>query len=645
MHKKRPLGFAGLRLVALVWPALVLGAPATTTEILGRLPMIEMVSLSPNGQLLAFVRTDGDTRVAEVYSFEQKAVTSAHRVSGQKLRSIQWADDEHLIVETSVTTVPGGLIGRRGEWFLGQSINVTKKHVVALDFQIDGLETMNVLASPVTVRNIKGKTVIFAEGFFVANRQLVNGLFTFDPETGRTTKVGESYANQQDWLIGEDGSVLALLECDTEKKRWTLRAPKGGRLAGIATGELLIDIPRLAGLTDDPNVAVMTLREDEVWHDRRVSLANGEFLGEYEPGVGTDRLITDRLTPKIIAGHDDESEQTQFLDPAIQGQWATIVKALDATHVSFEGSSDDRKLWVVRASSQAEGYGYHLFDLAARRGKKVTDVYPGIPTIAERKAYQYEARDGLQIPGVLTLPPDRKPEKLPLVVLAHGGPASLVTTKFDWWAEAYALEGYAVLEPNFRGSTISGSHVKAGFGEWGRKMQTDLSDGVRSLVKDGIVDPQRVCIVGGSYGGYAAMAGPTLDPGIYRCAAAIAGLSDLARFLRWENGYRLFDESQAQRYWNRFIGVSGPDDPLLKTISPAQQATNVTVPMLLIHGKDDTVVPYAQSEYMRDALTKAGKSVELVTLKAEDHWLSRSATRSQMLEATVSFLKKNNPTD
>ncbi len=645
MRNRCPIGVAGLILGVLAWQSSARGAPATTTEILGQLPSIEMVSLSPNGQQLAFVRTDGENRIAQVYSFEQHAVISATRVSGQKLRSIEWADDDHLIVETSVTTLPAGLVGRRGEWYLGQSINVKKRHVVALDFQIDDAETMNVLLSPVTIRIVKGKAIMFAEGYFVAGGLLVDGLFTIDPETGRTAKVGESYANRQDWLIGEDGTVVALLECNTDKKRWTLKARKNGHLTTIATGEMLIDNPSLVGLTDDPNVAVMSVREDEVWHDRRVSLANGEFLGDYEPGLGTDRLIVGRLTPRIVAAHEVASDQIRFLDPAIQSQWETIVKALDATRVTFDSASDDRKRWVAIASSQTDGYGYHLFDLDARRGKKVADIYRDLPTVAERKAYGYEAKDGLKIPGVLTLPPGRKPEKLPLVVIAHGGPAARVTTDFDWWAEAYALEGYAVLEPNFRGSTLSEAHLKAGYGEWGRKMQTDLSDGVRSLVKDGIVDPQRVCIVGGSYGGYAAMAGPTLDPGVYRCAAAVAGISDLARFVRWSNGDRLFGQSQAQRYWSRFMGVTGTDDPLLKTISPVQHAAVVTVPMLLVHGKDDTVVPYEQSEVMRDALTKAGKNVEFVTLKAEDHWLSRSATRSQMLSATVNFLKKYNPVD
>jgi len=137
----------------------------------------------------------------------------------------------------------------------------------------------------------------------------------------------------------------------------------------------------------------------------------------------------------------------------------------------------------------------------------------------------------------------------------------------------------------------------------------------------------------------------TLDPGVYRCAVSVAVLSDLKRFLRWTNEYREYRDNFEQRYWDRFMGVSGPDDPALRAISPIEHINAVTAPVLLIHGRDDTVVPFEQSEVMANALKHAGKSVEFVTLKHEDHWLSRSATRLQMLQATVAFLKANNPPD
>jgi dipeptidyl aminopeptidase/acylaminoacyl peptidase len=175
-------------------------------------------------------------------------------------------------------------------------------------------------------------------------------------------------------------------------------------------------------------------------------------------------------------------------------------------------------------------------------------------------------------------------------------------------------------------------------------MQTDLSDGVRHLAKQGTIDPKRVCIVGASYGGYAALAGVTLDPGIYRCASAVAGISDLRQWLVSEiTDYGGEKRNLSQRYLRRYLGTENRDDPLLISLSPARRATQVTVPVQLIHGKDDTVVNYQQSVTMDKALKAAGANVEFITLEGEDHWLSRSTTRKQMLGAMIAFLEKYNP--
>jgi dipeptidyl aminopeptidase/acylaminoacyl peptidase len=210
---------------------------------------------------------------------------------------------------------------------------------------------------------------------------------------------------------------------------------------------------------------------------------------------------------------------------------------------------------------------------------------------------------------------------------------------FDWIAQAFASRGYAVFQPNFRGSTGHGADFElAGHGEWGRKMQSDISDGLADLARQGIVDPQRVCIVGASYGGYAALAGVTLQQGLYRCAVAIAGISDVARMVATD-----VSESGFDPLLKRALGEEVGTGRDLDAISPLRFVNRVTVPVMLIHGKDDTVVSPDQSKAMANALRKAGKSVEYVTLPGEDHWLSRGATRQAMLEAAVGFVTRNNP--
>ena len=198
-----------------------------------------------------------------------------------------------------------------------------------------------------------------------------------------------------------------------------------------------------------------------------------------------------------------------------------------------------------------------------------------------------------------------------------------------------------MFQPNFRGSTNRDeAFERAGYGEWGKKMQSDISDGLAELVKQGIADPKRACIVGASYGGYAALAGVTLQQGLYRCAVSVAGIGDVSRMFRVENSqsgnWSFFKRSLLEELGPR----SGFDD-----ISPRRFAARADAPILLIHGRDDVVVPFEQSSMMASALKDAGKPHRLVELPDEDHWLSRPATRLQMLEETVAFVEQHNPAD
>jgi len=296
---------------------------------------------------------------------------------------------------------------------------------------------------------------------------------------------------------------------------------------------------------------------------------------------------------------------------------------------------------VVLAEGPQSGYEYLLVDTTTGAIDRVGSVYEGFGPPAPVRRFTYRASDGLEIPSYLTLPLGRPAHGLPLVVLPHGGPAARETGDFDWLAQALAWRGYAVLQPNFRGSTVSGTHLAAGFGQLGRKMQTDLSDGVRALARDGTIDPARVCIVGLSYGGYAALAGVTLDPGVYRCAVSIAGVSDLERMRQWS--HKRDHHGAARRFWDDFLGVSGSADSATRALSPVHHAAEVTVPVLLVHGRDDTVVPYEQSERMASALQAAGKPVTFMPLNGEDHWLSQSGTRSATLQHVLAFLAANDP--
>jgi dipeptidyl aminopeptidase/acylaminoacyl peptidase len=254
----------------------------------------------------------------------------------------------------------------------------------------------------------------------------------------------------------------------------------------------------------------------------------------------------------------------------------------------------------------------------------------------------YKARDGKDLTGYLTAPAGASPQdKLPLVLMPHGGPETRDTMTFDPWVQYLVARGYAVFQPNFRGSEGYGkAFAESGYGQWGRKMQDDLTDGVKALIEQGVADAARVCIVGASYGGYAALAGAALTPDLYKCAVSIAGISDLDDFIGWRKRNWGAD-SEGYTYWLKAIGDPDKDEQRLREVSPLTQAAKIRIPILLIHGTDDFIVPIAQSKAMKHALDKTGRKTELITLENEGH--SYWAARSEKLAMTAidNFLWQN----
>jgi dipeptidyl aminopeptidase/acylaminoacyl peptidase len=444
-------------------------------------------------------------------------------------------------------------------------------------------------------------------------------------------------------VVDAKGVAIAQSEYDPSKSRWRLDLWSGGGWAATDYIEAPNGGPSLLGLGRDGASIALEFGSDEKDVVRELS-PDGAKLGDPYPMEDSDSLFWDPATYKLVAEGllDGDVRRWRFFDAADQKAWEGVTKALGDPAAELVSLSADHHRLVARTDSATEGPAYYLVDTPSDKAQLIGKEYAGLGPagIAEVRPIAFKAADGLALTGYLTLPHDRAATRLPLVAFPHGGPAARDAPGFDWWAQAMASRGYAVLQVNFRGSEgLSWALESAGFGEWGRKMQTDLSDGVRYLARQGLIDPARVCIVGASYGGYAALAGVTLDPGVYRCAASVAGVSDLPRMVDYDRSRESHKGVLAQRYWTRFIG----DKARMEAVSPDKLAAKVTVPVLLVHGRDDTVVPYQQSQLMADALARAGKPFEFVTLKGEDHWLSRGATRLEMLEAVVAFLEKNDP--
>lgn len=618
-----------------------LAAAAPPITAYGQLPTVETLRISPDGANIAMVVGGEEQREIQIRKLPGMAPLTAAPVGKPKVRNLFWASSGHLVAMTSTTASVPGLLGPAREWYQLVAYDLGRNKWRPLLGKTE--EAMNVVAGLAKV--VPGTATLMVEGVTFPGQQGVSTLFKIDLERNRETVVEVGTPYTSDWLLNDEGRAIARADYDSADREWRLFLRPGNSWTRAYQEAAPIDTPFLDMFDGGSNEIILDSHKSGEWHSYRVSLADGKW-SEPVPEFDVDGFLTDPLTGRLIGTVDWtlDNKVSRFRDPADQQLWQKLVRAFKGEVVSFVSWSADHQRIIVKVEGPANGSAHFLVDRVASSATWLANSYKGIEPEHWQpvRTLHYAAADGHDIPAYLTLPQGRPAKGLPLVVLVHGGPQGRDYPGFDWWAQGLASRGYAVLQPQFRGSEGFGeAHIVAGHGEFGRKMQSDVSDGVRHLAKEGVIDPARTCVVGASYGGYAALAGVTLEQGIYRCAAGVAGVYDLKQMLSDAgDGGR----SSAVRYWRRFLGVAKNSDPLLESLSPARQAAKAgATPILLVHGKDDTVVPYGQTTTMAKALTAAGHPPQVVTLPGEDHWLSRGPTRQQMLNAVVTFLEAHNP--
>jgi dienelactone hydrolase len=351
-------------------------------------------------------------------------------------------------------------------------------------------------------------------------------------------------------------------------------------------------------------------------------------------------ILTDEHTGRILgAEYIDDRPHRLYSDPTLQHVQNVLEKAFPGQSVAILSRDATGATYLIKTEGPRNPPVLSLYTAANHQVNIVQEAYPSIKPadLGEMKPYPYKGRDGLEIPAYLTLPPGKQPHNLPTVIFPHGGPEARDSMAFDWWTQFMAAKGYAVLQPNYRGSFGYGSDfTTAADGEWAGKVQNDLQDGVQKLIADGIADPKRICIVGASWGGYLALGGVTYSPDVYACAISYAGISDLHRLTYTGTTF----ESEASTTIKRQLGTD-KDSGKLDSQSPANFAERVKAPVLLIHGDHDTTVKIEQSEVEQRALKNAGKQVEFVTLEGDDHYLEYANTRIQLLKEVERFLDQH----
>ena len=333
-------------------------------------------------------------------------------------------------------------------------------------------------------------------------------------------------------------------------------------------------------------------------------------------------------------------ERVLFWDFDAQRLQARIDRAIPGRVNVIHSSSDDGRLHIVKSSGAAHPPQWSLFDEHDGRMVSLGKSYPDLEAaglVSSRETF-ITARDGKEVPAFLTVPKDRDPRELPLILFPHGGPASQGRDAFNYWTQWFVSRGWAVLAPRFRGTEGYGDEfLRAGFQRWGLEMQDDVTDTVQWAIRSGLASAHRICIVGSGYGGYAALMGAVKQPDLYRCAVSLGGVTDLPQVVsdsRWYLNQRPVVELRIGSWWN--------DRERLRDTSPVFHANEIRLPLLLMHGAMDRAVPVSHGRDMAEALKAANVTTyRYVELPFADRTLSREQDRLQVFTELEQFLKSH----
>jgi len=461
-------------------------------------------------------------------------------------------------------------------------------------------------------------------------------------------------SHSQTTLVGDADRYLSFQAGPEGELRLATRAPQGRTQllyrADTGASWRMLTPPvdpaagdRVAGISEDGS-AILVLRP---------ASGAGRILTRFDPETGryskplfgpTGRDVVTLLTEDSPGRHrlvgyraSGHFRRDVYLDPAWAERQQRIDVALPESVNRIVESNTAATRHIVVAEAADRPRRYLIFDESANRMRDLGSSYPALEGIAlpATRPVRYPAGDGTPIPAYLTLPQEGEPP-FPAVVLVHGGPKSRVYQSFYYWVQFLASRGYAVLQPNFRGSDGYGAAwAAAGRREWGGLMQRDVDDGARWLAETRIAEFDRTCIMGGSYGGYAALMGVASSPDLYACAIAVNAVSDLKRMVRDDR--RTYPGAP----WTRFVGLGPDDEERLTRGSPLVQADRIAAPVLLVHARDDLRVPVIHSEAMADALESAGTTVRLVRPSSGGHPLTSATARKMLLEAVETFLHQS----
>jgi len=620
----------------------------------GRVPAVEDAEISPNGQRIAMLGGTFEQRVVSIATVDQPGLPMLQLGSVEGV-GVGWAGDDHVLARIAFWEKEAPRYSYRYE----RNVVVnTQGRAVSRLLDKDTLSRA-LIEQPVFRITDDAQPQAMVMGLIergaMANswdtrlkrkdEDFVISLWRADPASGKATMVDRGTPDTYWWSLDAMGRPRIRLDVNQITHRFSVH----GRVAGQSDWKQIWDGKNFRSRRYYYGYSEAT---DSIYLTASGRLTARRLSDGAETPVGAE---TPGFTPRLVwDGHKDalvgiatggERPSFEWLDPEIGAVHAVLSRALKGQVVWLSSWSRDRNRFLVFASTPSSPPVWYLYDRGRKEISPIGEAYPELrgAQLGSSRWITYKARDGLEIPAYITMPPGASPgAKLPLVVVPHNGPAGRDTEGFNYLVQFLATRGYAVLQPQYRGSSgFSDAFEDAGKGEWGGKMQTDLLDGVAALAASGDIDSSRVCIVGRGFGGYLALGGATMQAGAYRCAASVAGISDLGAYLNEQ--FRSYGrEGAAIEELREEMGAAS--SAKLLASSPYRHAEKaVRTPILLVHGDQDTFVSLEQSERMADRLKALNIPHQFIVLENENHFLTRSVNRTRTLEALEQFLAKNLP--
>lgn len=646
---------------ALAFAVLVLlsgGIASASPDIVLKYGTIEetwAAEISPDGSLLALGCSPTGVKAICIHDLSSPGEPQIILpTEGSRITSFFWAGDKYLIYQINMfPRVRRGSNMRQERVDRLISYRVEDANFAVLLNDVRGLLNATRLAS--LLENDPDHvlmSVVYYDGdgrttgsHINTAGQLTYAPFRVDLSTGKSKELSNSSRSLARVVYNGAGEELIEVEWQLKSGRFEVFTLEGGRRKvfsrqGVDMAPLYVE-----GLNAGHDAVIVDFDDAERDGLYEIEISTGEIKPFRIGGriAGDPGLLRDEYDDTIV-GYYGSGDYTlaAHTDPELADVSQKVEGALGVSNIWLNSWTADRNKFTISATPPGRPTEFYLFDREKLALSPIGGVAPWLKDapLGKVSRIEYPAADGLIIPAYLTLPVGRTEEDGPfkLVVLPHGGPEARDTADYDWLAQAVAADGYMVLQPNFRGSAGYGAEFRdRGYGEFGGKMVTDVADGARYLVEQGLAGDEGFCAVGASYGGYNALMLGLVEADSTSCIVSINGVTD-----PFEIPGEMPSGTPGVAYWQQYL--TGPGAKLSraerKALSPLDRAKELKVPVLLLHGEEDSTVRFRHSQRLERA---AGENVKLVTLPGSDHYLGDTQTRRLVVEKLLEFLERNYP--